>query len=210
SVSTLYAPGEGFLTTIPKKVVDRLHLEDPTTRYEYGKDWVNLGFRPGGSLFVQNLAKAKDVVSFLEKDVFGTPLSDLSAMNGVRTIEDFSLLAQFTGLVGVFDYYVQFFQKSGFVPTFGHGCTSITIPEAYIYLDSKQLNGLLEGIAGAAWYSKLLSDQYSKRAVDDALVTNTALGVAHLVILGLIIAGNIRELISYLNRRRNRSLENAQ
>ncbi|MCI5064255.1 hypothetical protein MRY87_00870 [bacterium] len=190
---TLYAPGEGFLTSIPERVIERLQKEDPGVRYEYGRDWVNLGYRPGQALFIQTLAKSKDLRSELKKDVFGSPLKDIPLFQNIKTIRQIHFLAEFTGLVGIFDFYVQFFQQDGFVPLFGHGCTSITIPEAYIYLDSGQLNGLLEGIAGAAWYSKLLKDAFPKRPNDDALVTNTALGVAHLVIIFLIFVGNIRE-----------------
>ena len=98
-------------------------------------------------------------------------------------------------MVGVFDSYVQFFQTESYVPLFGHGCTSITIPEAYIYLDSGQLKGLLEGLAGAAWYSQLLAQNFPNRIPDSALTINTALGVAHLVIIFFILFGNIVGLI---------------
>ena len=198
---TLYAPGEGFLKSIPERVVERLMREDPQSRYEYGTDWVNLGYRPGNALFIQSVAKSKDLRVELEKDIFGTPLKNIPLFRDIKTIRQVSFLGQFTGLVGVFDTYVQFFQQEGFIPTFGHGCTSITIPEAYIYLDSGQLNGLLEGIAGAAWYSKLLKDTYPKRPNDKALVTNTALGVAHLMIIFLIIVGNLREAYRWFQSR---------
>ncbi|MCB0330318.1 MAG: hypothetical protein KDD70_11650 [Bdellovibrionales bacterium] len=198
---TLYAPAEGFLKSIPERVVERLERENPDERYEYGEDWVNLGYQPGMSLFVQSLAKSKDLRAELKRDVFGSPLKDLPIFKDIETIRQVSFLGEFTGLVGVFDIYVQFFQQEGFIPVFGHGCTSITIPEAYIYLDSGQLHGLLEGIAGAAWYSKLLKDEYPNRPNDDALVTNTALGIAHLVIIFLIIVGNGRELFRWLKSR---------
>jgi hypothetical protein len=204
---TLYAPGEGFLKSIPDRVVERLERETGET-YEYGVDWVNLGYRPGTSLFIQSLAKSKDLRAELEKDVFGSPLKDVPLFQNIKTIRQVGFLGQFTGLVGVFDIYVQFFQQEGFVPPFGHGCTSITIPEAYIYLDSGQLNGLLEGIAGAAWYSHLLKQQYPERPNDDALVTNTALGVAHLIIIALILLGNIREFVRWY-RSRSHHLEGA-
>lgn len=206
ALMTLYAPGEGFLRSIPERVVKRLEAENPENPYEYGVDWVNLGYRPGMSIFIQQVAKSKDLREELKQDKFGSPLKDIPLFKKIKTIKQVSLLAQFTGLVGVFDIYVQFFQQEGFVPVFGHGCTSITIPEAYIYLDSGQLHGLLEGLAGAAWYSKLLTDEYPKREPDSALVTNTALGVGHLIIIFLILVGNLRE---YYLSRKQRSLEAA-
>jgi hypothetical protein len=84
-----------------------------------------------------------------------------------------------------------------------HGCTSITIPEAYIFLDSGQLNGLLEGIAGAAWYSEVLKKHYPATENRDLLVTNTALSTAHLVLIGLIVLGNVIPLFARLRRKRN-------
>lgn len=190
-VFTLYAQAEVFVSTIPEKVADRLARENPGEVWEYGEDWVNLGYKPGWVQFVQAMAKAKSLSEYLKKDAYGTDLQNVSLFKGVGGIEDVVLLTEFTGLVGAFDTYVQFFQKEGYTPIFGHGCTSITIPEAYIYLDSGQLTGLLEGIAGAAWYSELLRKNNPKREPDAAAIQNTALGVAHLVIIFFVIMGNL-------------------
>ncbi len=181
---------EPFLRSVPEDVAKQLEKETGES-WQYGKDWVNVGYRPGGGLFIQTLAKSPNIPEFLGKDVKGAPLSSYPISTRVSTIKDISFLGEFTGLVGMFQTYVQYFQADGYVPIFGHGCTSITIPEAYIYLDSGQLNGLLEGLAGAAWYSDLLRDKYKDREPDRALVSNTALGVAQLVVLGLVVLGNI-------------------
>ncbi|RME58195.1 MAG: hypothetical protein D6780_07135 [Candidatus Dadabacteria bacterium] len=188
---TQYALASGFLKDIPERIAKKLQKENPSQRWEYGKDWVNLGFRPGQSLFIQALAKSDNLPEFFAKDAYGAPLKNYPLFKNVKSIFDISFLAEFTGLVGVFDTYVQFFQKKGYTPKFGHGCTSITTPEAYIYLDSGQLKGLLEGIGGAAWYSYLLKKHYPKRAADSALLINTSLGVAHLAIIFFIVLGNL-------------------
>ena len=109
----------------------------------------------------------------------------------MKNIKNVKLLAEFTGSVGGLDSWLQFFQTSDYRPPMAHGCTSITIPEAYIYLDSRQLVGLHEGIAGAAAHSALLSRQYKDRGPDSAIVTNTALAVAHVAIIVLIVLGNL-------------------
>ncbi len=188
---SLYSQAEPFLNTVPEKVAARLMLEQPGERWEYGRDWVNLGFRPNGMLFLQALSKSEDIVGYLEKDAKGNSLKDLPAIKSVKKLSQIKLLAQFTGLLGMFDAYIQFFQNAEYRPVFVHGCTSITIPEAFIYMDSGQLSGLFEGLAGAAWYSVLLKERYPQRAPDAALRINTGLGVAHLVIIGLIILGNL-------------------
>ncbi len=191
-----YVLADPFLKSIPEKIKLSLESEFPEEKWEYGKDWVNLGYRPGSALIIQSIPKSTNLAETFIIDAFSTPLKELPIFKEKLTLKNITLLFQVTGLVGTFDSYVQFFQTKDYRPQFSHGCTSITIPEAYIYLDSGQLNGLLEGIAGAAWYSYRLSDEYKAREEDDAVLINTGLGIAHLLLIGLIILGNISGLIS--------------
>ncbi len=195
AVFALVPVADPFLTSIPERVAQRLMKEKPGEKWEYGVDWVNLGYRPGGDLFVQAFARSEDLGAFLGRDVYGNDLQRLSVFHGIKGFRDIPFLGQVTGLVGTFGAYVQFFQRKDYVPRFGHGCTSITIPEAYIYLDSGQLSGLLEGLSGAAWYSELLKERDQERAPDNALIMNTALGVAQLAIIVLVAFGNIIPLV---------------
>lgn len=197
-VYSLYVLAEPLLASIPEKVAARLAKEMPGEIWAYGKDWVNLGYKPGGFLIVQAIPKSENLIDLFKTDARGNNLSDLPALKGVKGLESIKLLAEFTGLVGMFDTYVQFFQRKDYRPLFIHGCTSITIPEAYIYMDSGQLNGLFEGIAGAAWYSELLKRQHHDRAKDSSELINTGLGVAHLVIIAMVLLGNFVALVRIL------------
>ena len=190
-VITLSPYAGPFLDSLPQTVAARLKAEDPTFEWKYGVDWVNLGFQPSGALFIQNLSKSEDISETLVTDARGTPLQDLSVMSRVKTLKDIPIFAQFTGLVGVFNTWLQFLQKDSFRPVMLHGCTSITIPEAYIYYVSKQIRGLHEGLAGAAAYEDLLSAQYPGRIVGSALRQNTSLAIAQLAIVALVIVGNL-------------------
>lgn len=198
-----YVQAERFLTSIPKEVAARLEREMPGQQWRYGEAWVNGGYRPGGSIFMQSLASATDISQFLGRDVGGMPIVHYSRFASIGDLRGIKLVGQVTGLTGVFDSIVQFLQKGGYRPTLVHGCTSITIPEAYIFLDSGQLNGLLEGIAGAAWYSEVLKKNHPASENRDLLVTNTALSTAHLVLIGLIIIGNVMPLFSRTRRGAN-------
>jgi len=193
---TQYIQADPFLKSIPLKIKAALEAEMPGQKWIYGKDWINLGFRPGSGLLIQSIPKSTNLADLFGVDAFSTPLKEFALFKKPKTLKNISLLGQFTGLVGLFDSYVQFFQTTDYKPVFGHGCTSITIPEAYIYLDSGQLQGLQEGIAGAAWYSKRLTDAYPNRKPDNAILINTGLGIAHLLLIFLIILGNITGLIS--------------
>jgi hypothetical protein len=185
-----------FLINVPKGVAEKLEAEDPKLKKIYGKDWINFGYQPGASLIVvQGLAKAKDYHEFLRTDANGTPLSDFPIMQNVKTIKDISMLMEFTGTVGAFNLWLQYFQANGYQPPYLHGCTSISIPDAYNYFISKQIKGLHEGIAGASWYEEILTKEYPGRKPGSALRTMTGISVAHIVIILCILLGNISELL---------------
>ncbi|MCB0345252.1 MAG: hypothetical protein KDD66_09035 [Bdellovibrionales bacterium] len=197
SITPYAAP---FLESMPRDLKAKLEAEAPGETWTYGTDWINFGYRPGFVIMIQGLAKATDLHDVLKTDVSGTPLADLPIMKGVHTIRNIAMLMEFTGLVSAFNFWVQFFQADGYKPPFVHGCTSITIPEAYIYYVSKQIVGLYEGVAGAAWYENLLSKKYPERESGTALKINTSLAVAHVVIIALMILGNVGYLISRRSR----------
>ena len=198
AVFSLYIQAEPFLKSIPERVSERLMKEQPGQTWEYGRDWINLGYRPNGALMLQGMQKSDDIAKLLATDVQGTKLSEIALFQGVKTLENIKLLVEISGLNGMFETYVALFQKDNYRPVMTHGCTSISIPDAYTFLDSGQLGGLLEGIAGAAWYSTLLQKNFPQRIPDRSGVMNTALGVAHGVILILILFGN---LSGFLRRR---------
>jgi len=186
-----YALAEPFLRAVPEAIIERLEAENPGETWEYGTDWVDLGYRAGSGVLIQGIPRAPDLAEFFRRDARGNDLGDLQMFSEVVTFKNLVILAQFTGLVGTFDTYVQFFQSREHRPIFGHGSTSITIPEAYIYIDSGQLHGLLEGLAGAAWYSHLLNEEFPERALDPIGIINTGLGIAQLLIILLVIFGNV-------------------
>jgi hypothetical protein len=198
---SLYYLASPFMVSVPERIAERLMKEYPGERWEYGKDCVYLGYPVGGYLRILSIPKSDNLVELFGKDVRGNNLSDIPAFRSVNSLKQIKLLAEFTGLVGVFDTYVQFFKGKDYNPSFVHGCTSITIPEAFIYLESDQIQGLLEGIAGAAWYSELLNRRFTSRTPDQSAVLNTGLGVAHLVIIMLVLVGNS---LFFIQRRQGR------
>lgn len=191
---SLYVLAEPFLESIPQRVAERLAKEIPGETWEYGRDWVNLGYRAGGGLLLQSIPKSENLLELFKRDARGNNLSDLPALKDFRRLEQIKILGEFTGLQGMLDAYIQFFQKKGFQLKLVHGCTSIATPEAFVYLDSGQIVGLLEGIAGAAWYSELLKRRFPQRIPDNSGIINTGLGIAHLVIIFLIVVGNLSSL----------------
>lgn len=200
-VLSQYQQAESFLRRIPQAIADRLEREMPGQRWRYGEAWINAGYKAVPAVFMQSLAKASDISKFLGRDVTGMPIANYPNFGAIGALDGVRLVGEITGLVGVFDTVVQFLQKDGYRPLLVHGCTSITIPEAYIFLDSGQLRGLLEGIAGAAWYSEVLKSHFPNSDNQRLLVTNTALSAAHIMIIALIVLGNLAPFIGRVTRR---------
>ena len=187
----MYSLSSPFLEAMPRDVAEKLQKEFPDQTWEYGKDWVNLGYRPGWGPMIQGLAKADDWHEYLQTDANGTPIEDVPVMKNVKSLHNVPVLMEFTGLVGAFNAWIQFFQIEDHRPAMLHGCTSITIPEARSYFSSKQIVGLFEGVAGAAWYEELLNGKFENRLPGQAKSTNTGLAFAQLVIIAFIFLGNV-------------------
>ncbi|MDR2337392.1 MAG: hypothetical protein LBE20_01940 [Deltaproteobacteria bacterium] len=193
-----------YLEQMPQEIVTKLAQETGET-WEYGKDWVNFGYRPGSTIMIQKFAKSKDLHEFFKTDAQAIPMKKLEIMKGIKTIQDIPALIELTGTVGVFNVWLQFFRSDQHVPTLIHGCTAITIPEAYNYFITNQISGLLEGVAGAAWYEELLSEVYPARKPGHALKIMTALSIGNILIIVLIGIGNLQELWNYWKNKRTRN-----
>ena len=184
-ILTTVVDGAGYAREIPEKVAREYGRE-------YGKDWVDLGYKPGRAVFVRQIAKDLKGAARVDRD--GTPLSELAVTKDVKDAGDVALLVEMTGLVGFFNMWVQFFQTDRARPDFAHGCTSVTIAEAYTYLESGQIVGLFEGIAGPAAYNELFEESRKKgepHASTEARTHMTAQSFAHLLIIVLIVLGNV-------------------
>jgi hypothetical protein len=182
-----------YLTQMPSDIAEKLFLETGE-KFEYGKDWVNFGYRPGSTIMIQKFAKSKNLHEFFKTDANATPVGQLEIMKNIKTISDIPALIEITGTVGTFNVWLQFFRSDKHVPLMIHACTAITIPEAYNYFITNQISGLIEGVAGAAWYEELLSEHYPARKQGHALKIMTALSIGNILIIFFIIVGNLQEL----------------
>ena len=193
AVVTLTPRGVMYCREMPKRLAKEYECE-------YGRDWVSWGYQPGWMTAVRGLAK--DIPGFLKGvDADGVSLDELSAMRGVKDASDVLLVCEFTGLVGAIENWIRYFHAGGKTTRIVHGCTSITIPEAYNFLDARQIDGLLEGMAGGASYNELLRKSLELERWPDAAPVEamTCQSFAHLLILAFIALGNLG---LYLKKRR--------
>src|SRR5207248_10623448 len=143
-------------------------------------------------------AFVRDIRGSLNKDVNGTSLSDTQAlpiMQNLRDINDVGLLVEITPS-STYEPWVAFVQGVKGTPMVF--CpTAVMAPEAYQYLDSGQMVGMLTGIKGAIEYEGLVKKP--AKATQQAL----ALSVAHILIVVLIVIGNL----GYLAERKRLAAE---
>lgn len=152
--------------------------------YQYGRDYVNWGFKAGDTAL--NLkALVRDIPGTIGKDIRGTPLSAVPVMQGVESVDDIALVAEHAS-AQTLEQWLAYFRGGDVgepVPIL-YACTAVMAPEAFPFLKSGQLQGLLNGLKGAAEYESLLNHRgFASRA-------SNSLSFAHFLILLLLLVGN--------------------
>jgi hypothetical protein len=166
---------------------------------EYGIDYVNLGYKPGGEAVVKGLAS--DIRTMYTVDLLGNSIDSIKMMKYVYNLLDldfiFSLSAGYPGS----KEWVQFACDPLGIPM-STGCTSIQVTDIIPYVENDQIKGILSGMPGAAEYEQLVQDALYKRGImvepGKASINMAAQSTAHVVIVLLIILGNITY---YLTRK---------
>ena len=149
---------------------------------KYGVDWVDLGFKEGREVVMVSMGTS--IPKTFPNDYRGTEVDSIPIMQGVKTFDDIAMLVNISGgLPGTKEWVLQV--QSRYRVKLGSGCTAVSAPEFYPYLQSGQLVGLLGGMKGAAEYEKLLNRPgTAQRGMD-------AQSVSHIVVFLFILVGNI-------------------
>ncbi|MCH2694282.1 MAG: hypothetical protein MK025_06145 [Acidobacteriia bacterium] len=166
-------------------------------QYIYGKDYVMLGYKPGGPGVIQLLLS-----NFKESypiDAMGTPIAEIPMMQDVRKLEDMDLILNVSAGSPGLKEWIQFGSDRAVTPI-GGGVTAVMAPLLYPYYP-KQLSGLLGGLKAAAEYESLLITTYPKTYSKDPQVFAgiRRMGpqtLAHLVIIFFIVIGNIAYFVT--------------
>jgi hypothetical protein len=162
-------------------------------------DYISLGFKIGGDIAMQSLGsnfRKACKVDVDNREIWDRP--DIPILHGIRKgkegIQDIDLLISFTsGRPGVVQWLAQV-QKQYKLDTMS-GVTAVIAPELFPFFHSKQLEGFLDGLVGAAAYEKLLGRE------GEATEAMFVQSVVHYALVLIIIIGNIDYLI---RRRRGR------
>ncbi len=184
-----------FLTLWPAgSAMVQSNLETLTREYpdyEYGSDYVNLGFRAGYEGPIKLLST--DFRTAISTDVYGTSVSQIPMTRDIRNIQQMHLIVNVSAGYPGAKEWVQYAATPFGIPMVA-GTTGVQVPLLMPYVPD-QMIGMLGAIKGAAEYEQLLIENYpdlqENSRTQEALRRMGPQLVAHLVLIGLIIAGNV-------------------
>lgn len=149
--------------------------------YQYGEDWINLGFYPGAETAIASLASQPHSTFLI--DAYGTSLDTLPLWADYQSGEDAVLVVGNEPSSGE-SFMRQFQTRWGTKIVW---CApSAVYTSSLVYLESGQLSGLLNSLRGGAELEKMTNKPGRGLSAMDAL------SCIHVWIVLLIIAGNIQ------------------
>lgn len=182
-VTVLWNGGPGLVDQV-------LREEGRAAHKTYGVDWINLGYKSGNEAVM--VLMGQSIPNTFPRDNSGGVTTSYPIMRGVRDYSSFPLLVSISaGYPGTKEYVQQV--QGRFHIKMVSGCTAVSAPEYYPYLQSGQLEGLLGGMAGAAEYELA---RHEKGAATQGM---DAQSLAHMFIALCIVLGNI---VLWQRRRR--------
>ncbi len=171
---TLWVSGTGLADDLLAQVAKEAGKEQ-------GRDYVFLGWSPGGTAVIINMGQ--DLYSTFPSDYSGKPTKGLPVLEGVHSLKDVNYAVSLAaGNPGVEAWYV--FGKDKYKFELGGGCTGVMAPGLYPLLRSGQINGLIGGLRGAAEYESLIGQ------TGQAVAGMDAQSATHLAIVVLVVMCN--------------------
>ena len=187
---TLWPAGGSVAESVYKRMAAK--MQRLGMRKEYGKDWVNMGYKAGNAVVLRNMGSG--FANVFPRDMYGTPTSQLPLMRRVNRYADLAMLLDFSVGDPGLKQYIQVGQGQYGLPV-GGATIAVNAPEMAPFLASHQLVGLMGGLRGAADYEKLVDQPGT------ATQGMNVQSIVHLVICGFIILSNVTWLAT---RRRSR------
>ncbi len=188
-------------TPMVNQAIDILKNEFPD--YEYGTDYVNLGYQTGGEAVIKKLAS--DLHGTFNVDANNEILKNIPMTQNLKNVRDMDLIVNVSAGDPGTKQWVLFISTPHNIKTVA-GVTGVTAPTLYAYIP-RQLSGILGAIKAAAEYEYLLIQNYPElkenpKAKEGLRRMGPQL-VAHVLIIVLIIIGNI---IFFTGRRQGTSV----
>lgn len=159
----------------------------------YGKDVVFLGWKAGIDAVI--LGMGENIKGVFPVDYYGHPLDSLPMMVEVQKLRDIPMVVSISaGTPGYTDWLT--YAQTRYGVKMGAGVTAVSAADAYPFLQSGQLTGLLAGMKGGAEYEILVSKAGYSKALMPAVAAMDSQSLAHIVILLLVVIGNIAYFVT--------------
>ncbi len=158
-----------------------------------GEDYVNLGFKVGGSAVI--LGMGENILNVYPTTADGRRTADLPIMRGITNYDDIALVIDLAA--GNIPGAWLAFAKERYNQDLALGITAVMATDWYPYLQSGQLIGLVNGLKGAAEYEVLLKLEGEQAP---GMLGMSAQSIAHLLIIVLVVVGNIAYFASGRHR----------
>jgi hypothetical protein len=167
----------------------------------YGQDYVNLGYKSGYEGVIKVIVT--DLRGLYTTDTRGTSIDQIAMCRDVKNIQSMKLIvAVSAGYPGAKEWIQYAVTPYPDRISLVSGSTGVQSPQLFPYLPD-QMVGLLGGIKGGAEYEKLVNDKYGGATpapkYQEAIRRMGPQLFAHLLMIGLIIAGNV---LYFTQRRR--------
>lgn len=154
----------------------------------YGEDYVFLGWRSG--ILPVVLGMGEDIKKVFPTDYYGKPLDSLPMMRDIKNYRDIPFFITLSAGDPGMNTWIAYAQAR-YGLKMGAGTTAVSAADAYPFLQTGQLTGLLGGMKGASEYEFLVKEKGYSQARTPATQAMDSQSLAHLLILILIILGNI-------------------
>ncbi|OQA74579.1 MAG: hypothetical protein BWY32_03552 [bacterium ADurb.Bin243] len=186
--------GPGLADKTVKEVIAQFERDNPDRKIVYGKDYINIGYKAGGFTIIINMSKS--IKEIFTTDNGGEPINSFDIMKDVNKLSDIKMVFALTGgNYGLLDIWLPFARQQYNVPVAG-GCTSVSAPQFYQYMNSGQLSALLDGFKTAAELLKAIeyTDQATKQTKtllsDEIYKIADVQSIVHVIIMIFIIIAN--------------------
>jgi hypothetical protein len=183
---------------IEDKIAEIVRPDYP--QYVEDTDFVNLGFKAGNEGVINVIVT--DIKKLFTTNHKGTPIEQVPMMKSIKSVQDMKLILNVSAGYPGTKEWVQY-AADPYDITLAGGCTGVQAPLLYPYIP-RQLTGLLGAIKGAAEYEACVAERYPRyadRSFNEGLRRMGPQLVAHLLMVGLIILGNI---IYFMERSREK------
>lgn len=172
-----------------EQILRDVYGEDFPNIPEYGTEVVYLGYIPGNEVGMQTFGD--DTSSAKGTDHYGTPLADLPLMQECESAADIAVWCEITSGTPGEQQVIQFVQGRHGGPSqlpLVVASTAVSVPGMMTFYVSGQIVGILNGLAGAGEYEKLLTAYGYEFAQGPSL---DAQSIAHVIIIIFVAVGNI-------------------